>query len=157
MKIYFSHSLARNEYGLFREIFRLVREQGLEVDFMEDDARRANLSQEVQTSINGSELVLAFVSRRGQNITTVLQELDFARKNQRKVLVVAERGLQAREFQDSQINIPFDARYPIDTVKRSVSIVRDLRLKREDTERVKGLVGTMVFMKVIAFFGDSRS
>lgn len=156
LDIYFSHSLNRNDYASFREVFRLCREQGLEITFLEEDSKRATVTPEVQSAINQSALVLAFVSRRGLNISTVIQEIECAKRNQKKVLVVAERGLQTKEFQESRNVIPFDARYPIDTVKRSVSIVRDLRLKREDTERVKGLVGMLVFLKVLTFFGGSK-
>lgn len=155
LNIYFSHSLGRNDYKLFRDVFSLAKEQGLEITFLEGETAPGPLSPAVQEAMAKSTLVLAFLSRRGSNLTRVLDEIEFARGNQKKVLVVAERGLQAKEFQNSKNIIPFDARYPIDTVKRSVSLVRDLRLKREDGERIKGLVGALVFMKVLAYFGGS--
>jgi len=147
LNIYFSHSLGRNDYKLFRDVFSLAKEQGLEITFLEGETPPGPLSPAVQEAIAKSTL-----SRRGSNLTRVLDEIEFARRNQKKVLVVAERGLQAKEFQNSKNIIPFDARYPIDTVKRSVSLVRDLRLKREDGERIKGVVGALVFMKVLAYF-----
>ena len=155
LNIYFSHSLGRNDYKLFRDIFNQAKEHGLDIAFVEGETSAGPISPAVQEAIAKADIVLAFLSRKGMNLTRVLEETQLARRNQKKVLIVAERGLQAKEIQDSKNVIPFDARYPIDTVKRSVSIVRDLRLKREDAERVKGLVGVMVFLKVLAYFSDT--
>ena len=154
MNIYFSHSLGRNDSKLFRDVFTLAKEYGLEVTFVEGETASGPVSPAAQEAIAKTDLVLAFLSRKGMNLTKVWDEIQFARKSQKRVLIVAERGLQAKEIQESRSLIPFDARYPIDTVKRSVSMVRDLRLKREDAERVKGLVGALVFVKVLAYFGD---
>ena len=156
LNIYFSHSLGRNDYKLFRDVFNQAKEYGLEVTFVEGETAAGPVSPAVQEAITKTDLVLAFLSRKGMNLTRVMEEIQFARRNQKKILMVAERGLQAKEIQESRNIIPFDARYPIDTVKRSVSVVRDLRLKREDAERVKGLVGVMVFLKVLAYFSDSQ-
>ncbi len=152
LNIYFSHSLGRNDYKLFRDVFSQAKENGLEVTFVEGESMPGPISSVLQEAISKSDLVLAFLSRKGLNLTKVFDEIQFARRNHKRVLIVAERGLQAKELQDNRSVIPFDARYPIDTVKRSVSVVRDLRLKREDAERIKGLVGVMVFMKVLAYF-----
>jgi hypothetical protein len=150
--IFFSHSLARNDYKLFRNVFSQVKDFGIEVTFIEGETAPGPISPAVQEAITKSSVVLAFLMRKGSTLTRVLDEIEFARRNQRKYVIIAERGLQSEEVQRNRLLIPFDARYPIDTVKRSVSVVRDLRLKREDGERIKGLLGTLVFMKVVAYF-----
>src|SRR3990172_4478064 len=125
LNIYFSHSLGRNDYKLFRDIFALAKDYGIEATFVEGESAPGPVSPAIQESIAKSDLVFAFLSRKGSNLTKVFEEVEFARRSHKKFLVVAERGLQARELQENRGAIPFDARYPIDTVKRSVSIVRD--------------------------------
>jgi|GEM_PF-6709492 len=155
LNIYFSHSLGRQDYKLFRDVFSQAKEYGLGVTFVEGEAA-GPISPAVQEAISKTDLVLAFLSRKGMNLSRVMEETQFARRNQKRVLMVVERGLQAKEIQENKNIIPFDARYPIDTAKRSVSVVRDLRLKREDAERVKGLIGVMVFLKVLAYFSGNQ-
>jgi hypothetical protein len=155
LNIYFSHSLNRQDYGLFKYIFNFSKEHGLEITFLEQELT-GGIPEQVKEAVGKAALVLAFLSRRGSSQARVMEELEFSRRQNKKVLVIAERGLQSPELQGRRDVIPFDARYPIDSVKRSVSIVRDLRLKREDAERVKGLVGVMVFMKTVAFFSGDK-
>jgi hypothetical protein len=152
LNIFCSHSLTRDDYKLFREVFHLCKNFGLEVTFIEGETAAEPVPAAAQQAIASAELLIAFLSRRGTSYSRVMEEIQFARRLHKKVLTIAERGLQGKEIQEGRNVIPFDARYPIDTLKRSVSLVRDLRLKREDGERVKGLVGMLVFGKVLAYF-----
>ena len=96
---------------------------------------------------------MAFVSRTGTKATQVLDEIKYAKNLGKKVVIIAERGIQSKEFAEGTNIIPYDARYTIDTIKRTVTYLKPLNLKREDNERIKAIIGGLVFLMSLAYFG----
>ncbi len=154
LKIYLSHSLKGSDLTIVQIVSNLARDYGIEVSYSADSQPRTGpLDESVKQNIQNSEIVMAFVSRTGSKALQVLDEINYARSGAKKVIVIAERGVQMKEFAEGGNIIPYDARYTIDTVKRTVTYLKPLNLKREDNERIKAFIGGLVFLMSLAYFG----
>ncbi|HKZ22268.1 MAG TPA: hypothetical protein VJ165_03590 [candidate division Zixibacteria bacterium] len=154
MKIYLSHSLKGADLTVLQIVTNLARDYGIEINYQADSQPRMGpIDESVKQNIQNSEILMAFVSRTGSKALQVLDEINLAKSLGKKIIVIAERGIQTKEFAEGSHVIPYDARYTIDTIKRAVTYLKPLNLKREDNERAKALIGSLVFLMSLAYFG----
>ncbi len=154
MKIYLSHSLKGSDLTVLQIVTNLARDYGIEINYQADSQPRMGpIDETVKQNIQNCEILMAFVSRTGSKALQVLDEINLAKSQGKKIIVIAERGIQTKEFAEGSNIIPYDARYTIDTIKRTVTYLKPLNLKREDNERIKAFIGALVFLMSLAYFG----
>ena len=154
LKIYLSHSLKGSDLTILQIVSNLAKDYGIEMIYQPDSQPKMGpLDESVKEKIQNCEILMAFASRTGMKATQVLDEINYAKSIDKKIIIIAERGIQHKEFAEGKNIIPYDARYTIDTIKRTVTYLKPLNLKREDNERIKALIGALVFLMSLAYFG----